>query len=184
MAVRLIHAHFVSGRGEYSDRNHPPPLRLNHPISPKTGTVQKSLWWWLFPLIVLVALLELGLNSVLTDVWLKIFPFFAEPEGYSFASLFTPETRTQFAGNWGLLGLFVALAIFNTFLGEEFLFRGVLLPKTPIEKIKVDKTLFSFQNEVNWTEVEYISKNFEVGAWFPIMVNRDFLLLDDSIGWQ
>ncbi len=52
------------------------------------------------------------------------------------------------------------------------------MPKTPIEKIKVDKTLFSFQNEVNWTEVEFISKNFEIGAWFPIMVNRDFFLLD------
>lgn len=52
------------------------------------------------------------------------------------------------------------------------------MPKTSIEKIKVDKTLFSFQNEVNWTEVEYISKNFEIGVWFPIMVNRDFFLLD------
>ena len=52
------------------------------------------------------------------------------------------------------------------------------MPKTPIEKIKVDKTLFSFQNEVNWIEVEYISKNFEIGAWFPIMVNRDLFLLD------
>lgn len=52
------------------------------------------------------------------------------------------------------------------------------MSKTPIEKIKVDKTLFSFQNEVNWIEVEYISKNFEIGAWFPIMVNRDFFLLD------
>ncbi len=102
---------------------------LNHPISSKTGKTQKNLWWWLIPLIVLVALLELGLSSVLTDVWLKIFPFFAEPEGYSFASVFTPETQAQFVGNWGLLGLFVALAIFNTFLGEEFLFRGVLLPK-------------------------------------------------------
>ncbi len=52
------------------------------------------------------------------------------------------------------------------------------MPKTPIEKIRVDKTLFSFQNEVNWTEVEYISKNFEIGAWFPIMVNPDLFLLD------
>ena len=88
---------------------------LHHPISPKTGQVQKSLWWWLIPLIVLVVFLELGLNSVLTDVWLKIFPFFAEPAGYSFDSVFTPETRAQFIGNWGLLGLFVVLAIFNTF---------------------------------------------------------------------
>lgn len=60
----------------------------------------------------------------------------------------------------------------------EFNGRWIVMPKTPIEKIKVDKTLFSFQNEVNWTEVEYISKNFEIGAWFPIMVNRDLFLLD------
>ena len=60
----------------------------------------------------------------------------------------------------------------------EFNGRWIVMPKTPIEKIKVDKTLFAFQNEVNWTEVEYISKNFEIGAWFPIMVNRDFFLLD------
>jgi hypothetical protein len=60
----------------------------------------------------------------------------------------------------------------------EFKGRWTVAPKIPIGKIKVDKTLFSFQNEVNWTEVEYISKNFEIGAWFPIMVNRDFFLLD------
>ena len=102
---------------------------LNHPISPKTGEVQKRLWWWLLPLIVLVVLLEFGLSGILTDVWLKMFPFFAEPAGYSFDSVFTPEISSQFKGNWGLVGLFLALAIFNTFLGEEFLFRGVLLPK-------------------------------------------------------
>lgn len=32
-------------------------------------------------------------------------------------------------GAWGLLGLFLVNALFNTFLGEEFIFRGVLLPK-------------------------------------------------------
>jgi membrane protease YdiL (CAAX protease family) len=31
-------------------------------------------------------------------------------------------------GAWGLLGLFFVQALFNTVLGEEFLFRGVLLP--------------------------------------------------------
>jgi len=102
---------------------------LNHPVSQKTGDVQKSLWWWLIPLFILVAFIELGLGSVLTDVWLKIFPFFAEPPGYSFDTVFTPEARAQFVGDWGLLGLFFPLVIFNTFLGEELLFRGVLLPK-------------------------------------------------------
>lgn len=60
----------------------------------------------------------------------------------------------------------------------EFNGRWIVMPKIPIDKIKVDKALFSHQNEVNWTEVEYISKNFEIGAWFPIMVNPAFFLLD------
>jgi membrane protease YdiL (CAAX protease family) len=32
-------------------------------------------------------------------------------------------------GGWWFLALFLVYAIFNTILGEEFLFRGVLLPK-------------------------------------------------------
>jgi len=43
--------------------------------------------------------------------------------------MFTPELRAQWVGAWDLLGLFFVLALFNTFLGEELLFRGVLLPK-------------------------------------------------------
>jgi membrane protease YdiL (CAAX protease family) len=102
---------------------------LNHPVSPKTGGTKKSLWWWLIPLILLVAALEIGLRSTLVDVWTGIFPFFAEPEGFDFFIMFTPELRAQLIGAWGLLGLFVVSALFNTFLGEEFIFRGVLLPK-------------------------------------------------------
>jgi membrane protease YdiL (CAAX protease family) len=63
------------------------------------------------------------------DVWTRIFPFFAEPEGYDMSSLFTPELRAQMVGAWGLLVMFFLNALFNTFLGEEILFRGVLLPK-------------------------------------------------------
>lgn len=102
---------------------------LNHPVSPQTGATKKTLWWWLVPLILLFGCLEIGLRSVLVKLWTAIFPFFAEPKGYDAAILFAPELRTQWVGAWGLLGLFVVLATFNTFLGEEFLFRGVLLPK-------------------------------------------------------
>jgi membrane protease YdiL (CAAX protease family) len=35
----------------------------------------------------------------------------------------------QLEGAWWFFGLFIVFAVFNTFLGEEFLFRGVLLPK-------------------------------------------------------
>jgi len=60
----------------------------------------------------------------------------------------------------------------------EFNGRWIVISKIPIEKIKVDKSLFSFQNEVNWDDVEYMSKNFEISAWFPVMVNPEFFLLD------
>lgn len=102
---------------------------LNHPKSARSGETNKTLWWWLIPLILLVAALEIGLRSTLIDVWTGIFPFFAEPEGYDASASFTPEMRGQFVGAWGLLALFFVLSLFNTFLGEELLFRGVLLPK-------------------------------------------------------
>ena len=102
---------------------------LNHLISSTTGETKKALWWWIIPLILLVAALGMGLRSVLVNLWTGIFPFFAEPKGYDGSALFAPELRTQWVGAWGLLGLFFMMALFNTFLGEEFLFRGVLLPK-------------------------------------------------------
>jgi len=102
---------------------------LNHPVSAKTGETKKSLWWWIIPLILLVASLEMGLRSVLVNLWTAVFPFFAEPKGYDASVLFSPELRAQWVGAWSLLGLSFVNALFNTVLGEEFLFRGVLLPK-------------------------------------------------------
>ena len=102
---------------------------LNHPVSAKTGETKKALWWWIIPLILLVASLEMGLRSVLVNLWTTIIPFFAEPKGYDASVLFSPELRAQWVGAWNWLGLTFALALFNTFLGEEFIFRGVLLPK-------------------------------------------------------
>lgn len=102
---------------------------LNHPVSPRTGETSKILWWWLVPLLLLLALLEIGLRSPLVHLWTTIFPVFAEPRGYDAAILFAPALREQWVGDWGLLGLFLVTATFNTFLGEEFIFRGVLLPK-------------------------------------------------------
>jgi membrane protease YdiL (CAAX protease family) len=102
---------------------------LNHPVSARSGETKKTLWWWLIPLVVLLAAIEMGFRSPFSNLWTRIFPFFAEPKGYDMSSMFTPELRAQMVGDWGLLWLFVAMSLFNTFLGEEFLFRGVLLPK-------------------------------------------------------
>ena len=100
---------------------------LNHPVSPKTGKIRKALWWWIIPLILLTAAGEMLLAGPLNNLWVSLFPFLAEPPGYSPAVLF--ENPEQWVGDWNLLVLFSILAVFNTFLGEEFIFRGVLLPK-------------------------------------------------------
>jgi membrane protease YdiL (CAAX protease family) len=102
---------------------------LNHPISAKTGETKKSLWWWIIPLFLLTAFLEITLRSTFVSLTGMVFPFLAEPKGYDGSALLAPELRAQWVGAWGLLGMFFVNQLFNTVLGEEFLFRGVLLPK-------------------------------------------------------
>ncbi len=105
-------------------------LRLNAPREPKTGVPRARLWLWLVPFLVAVAVVELVLDSSLENAWVSVFPFFAEPAGYSFdAILGSQEILRRLEGAWWFFALFVISAVFNTILGEEFLFRGVLLPK-------------------------------------------------------
>ena len=66
----------------------------------------------------------------------------------------------------------------SMYSSPEFSGRWVVHTKIPIEKLKIDKTLFSFQNDVDMDAVEYMCKNFEVGAWYPLMVTPNFFLLD------
>ena len=102
---------------------------LNHPVSAKTGETKKSLWWWIIPLFLLAAFVEITFRQSLVNLTGTVFPFLAEPKGYDASALLAPELRAQWVGAWGLLGLFLVNQLFNTVLGEEFLFRGVLLPK-------------------------------------------------------
>jgi membrane protease YdiL (CAAX protease family) len=102
---------------------------LNHPVDAKTGETKKSLWWWLIVLIPLTAAVGLGSRPVLVKSWSIAFPLLAEPKGYDGSALFSPELRSQWVGSWGLFGLFFVFGLFNTVLGEEFAFRGVLLPR-------------------------------------------------------
>lgn len=157
---------------------------LNHPKSARNGETKKALWWWLVPLILLVAALEIGLRSTLVDLWTGIFPFFTEPEGYDFAVMFTPEMRAQLVGAWGLLALYFVSSLFNTFLGEEFLFRGVLLPKMEGVFGKWDwvanGVLFSFYHlHQPWgilatlpgdLVIAYSGRRFR-SNWFPIILH-------------
>lgn len=175
---------------------------LNHPRSARSGETKKALWWWLIPLILLVAALEIGLHSTLVEVWTGIFPFFAEPEGYDFAVMFTPEMRGQLVGAWGLFALYFVSALFNTFLGEEFLFRGVLLPKMEGVFGKWDwvanGVMFSFYHlHQPWGILATLPSDLVLAFsgrrfrsnWFPIIIHSGqsvfflVLILGLVLGW-
>src|SRR5215211_2823353 len=105
-------------------------LRLNTPRDPKTGETRRRLWLWVIPFLIGIIVWELALTSYVDGAWVSLFPFFAEPPGYSLgAVLESQEILDRLVGAWWFLGLYVVNAVFNTILGEEFLFRGVLLPK-------------------------------------------------------
>ena len=105
-------------------------LRLNAPRDPKTGETRRRLWLWVIPFLIAIIVYEIALKSYVDGLWVSIFPFFAEPSGYSMAAVFgSQEILNRLVGAWWFLGLYVVNAVFNTILGEEFLFRGVLLPK-------------------------------------------------------
>jgi membrane protease YdiL (CAAX protease family) len=105
-------------------------LRLNAPRDPTTGEHRARLWLWPIPLVIAIVVWEMALAPYATRLWLLIFPFLAEPEGYSFDAVFkSPAVLAQLVGAWWFLALFVINGVFNTIFGEELLFRGVLLPK-------------------------------------------------------
>jgi membrane protease YdiL (CAAX protease family) len=105
-------------------------LRLNAPRDPRTGAPSRKLWLWAIPLVILAALLDLALAPQLSHAWTSLVPFLAEPPNQALGSaLQSIAQRHTLAGAWGFLAVFVVSAVFNTFLGEELLFRGVLLPR-------------------------------------------------------
>ncbi|MFE0021324.1 CPBP family intramembrane glutamic endopeptidase [Amycolatopsis sp. NPDC059021] len=76
------------------------------------------MWWWV-PVFVagyaVLQLLPLG---------------FPAPAGHDLNALLTsPGGREVLSGNWGLFALVVVMLLFTTVLGEELLFRGLLLPR-------------------------------------------------------
>jgi membrane protease YdiL (CAAX protease family) len=93
-------------------------LWLHSPRSPTTGRVGGRLWLVLIPCVLLF-----GAEGFIPH------PFTAPP-GYDFAAFSQSEAFVAFmSGNWVFYAVLVALVVFNTILGEELLFRGVLLPR-------------------------------------------------------
>jgi uncharacterized protein len=93
-------------------------LWLHAPRSPTTGRAGGRLWLVLIP-----ALLIFAAEGFIPHP-------FPPPPGYDFTAFVGSEAFAAFmSGNWGWYALIVALIVFNTILGEELLFRGVLLPR-------------------------------------------------------
>jgi uncharacterized protein len=99
-------------------------IRLNLPRDPRTGKPRKILFLWAVPAI---AANVLGgyLASWVDTGWTNLLPALSEPWYARIQVLADP----QFQGQWGILGLTLTSLLFNYLLGEELLFRGVLLPR-------------------------------------------------------
>ena len=74
-------------------------------------------WWWVLPFVVLFALEE-SLPGITGPVSRDLGRFLGNDRGEEF-----------FRGAWGWFAVIVVLSVFNTVLGEELLFRGLLLPR-------------------------------------------------------
>jgi uncharacterized protein len=92
-------------------------LWLRAPRSPKTGRVGGRVWWWVL-LFIFIFALEDALPAVPGPSVREFADFLDSDRGEDF-----------FRGAWGWFAVIVALAVFNTVLGEELLFRGLLLPR-------------------------------------------------------
>lgn len=95
------------------------------PRDPQTGEPARRLYWWLVPALAFSALVNLVLAGYLDAPVGRLLPQLQLPPFANQAAL----VSGAFEGAWWLLGVVLVSHLFNYFLGEELLFRGVLLPK-------------------------------------------------------
>jgi membrane protease YdiL (CAAX protease family) len=92
-------------------------LWLRRPRSPVTGRVGGRVWWVLVPAVLVVGVEQL-IPSLPTPADRDLGALLRSADGHEFLS-----------GNWPWFAVIVLMALFNTVLGEELLFRGLLLPR-------------------------------------------------------
>lgn len=99
---------------------------LQRPIHPQTGKASFKFLWWLVPAFFFYVAMEMTpIAEILGNLILIPFPFVADLPLLELQALQVPEL----IGAWWLMGIAIISCIFNYFLGEELLFRGILLPK-------------------------------------------------------
>jgi membrane protease YdiL (CAAX protease family) len=92
-------------------------LWLQAPVSPRTGRRGRSLWLLVVPLVAAVAAKEM-LPKLPMPATRDMELFLKSSDGQEF-----------FSGNWPWFALTLVMMVLNTALGEELLFRGLLLPR-------------------------------------------------------
>jgi len=91
-------------------------LWLRSPRSPRTGRVGGRLWLLVIPITI-----GLGIEELVS---------LPAPLNRNFGEFLSSDAgEAMFHGSWGWFALTVTMFLFNTVLGEELLFRGVLLPR-------------------------------------------------------
>jgi membrane protease YdiL (CAAX protease family) len=92
-------------------------LWLRPPRDPATGRVGGKVWLWAVVFVVLYGVTQLV-------------PAIPGPSPRAFGEfLLSDRGEDFFRDAWGWFAVVVALAVFNTVLGEELLFRALLLPR-------------------------------------------------------
>lgn len=92
-------------------------LWLKTPTSTRTGRPSKKLWWLVLPFMLLLALEEM-------------LPAIPSPVARDAASFFGSDVGQHWmSGNWGWFAILLVQFAFNTALGEELFFRGLLMPR-------------------------------------------------------
>jgi uncharacterized protein len=147
-------------------------LWLRAPRDPKSGRVGGRVWLWLLPFILVFAL-EQALPAISGPLQRDFGTFLGDDRGKAF-----------FEGAWGWFAVIIVLSVFNTVLGEELLFRGLLLPRMRGVFGKYDWVanglLFSISHlHVPWVipaslvdivALAYPSRRFQ-SAWMGIIVH-------------
>ena len=98
---------------------------LNLPRDPRTGEERAKLFWWVVPCLLFSALAGQFIGGYLDAPLTLLFPFLKAPAYTDISKLVDP----QFKGQWWIMGVALVSLVLNYFLGEELLFRGILLPK-------------------------------------------------------
>jgi uncharacterized protein len=92
-------------------------LWLLSPRDPRSGRVGGRVWLWVIPFLLLFALWEF-FGFDITGPANRDLVLFLDTRGEDF-----------FRGNWGWFAVIVVQSVFNSVLGEDLLFRGLLLPR-------------------------------------------------------